>query len=187
MLYWDLFWSFFKIGLFSFGGGLAALPLVQHQVVDIHGWMTLASFGDLVAISEMTPGPIAINAATFIGTQVAGLGGALAATFGCVLAPCLIASLLAWLYGKYQKLPLLQNILSALRGAVLALILSAGLSILVLALWGPTGFSWSFQSLDLIALSLFSSALVLLRKYRPSPILLMFGCGLVGGAGYLLV
>lgn len=71
MIYWELFWSFFQIGLFSIGGGYAAMPLIQNQVVDIHPWLTMTQFGDIMTIAEMTPGPIAINSATFVGTQVA--------------------------------------------------------------------------------------------------------------------
>lgn len=73
MIYLELFWSFFQIGLFSIGGGYAAMPLIQDQVVDIHPWLTMTGFADIMAIAEMTPGPIALNAATFVGIRVAGL------------------------------------------------------------------------------------------------------------------
>ena len=84
-LYLELFWSFFQIGLFSFGGGYAALPLIQAQVVDVHHWLSLSELTDLVTISQMTPGPIAINAATFVGIQLGGPLGAVVCTLGCVL------------------------------------------------------------------------------------------------------
>ena len=77
MIYFQLFLSFLQIGAFSFGGGYAAMPLIQNQVVTLHGWLNLAEFTDLVTISQMTPGPIAINAATFVGTRIAGTPGAL--------------------------------------------------------------------------------------------------------------
>ena len=70
MIYLELFWSFFQIGLFSIGGGYAAMPLIQNQVVDIHPWLTMTQFADIMTIAEMTPGPIAINSATFVGIQV---------------------------------------------------------------------------------------------------------------------
>ena len=70
MLYLQLFWSFFQIGLFSIGGGYAAMPLIQNQVVDLHHWLTLSEFSDLITISQMTPGPIAINSATFVGIRI---------------------------------------------------------------------------------------------------------------------
>src|SRR5699024_2182906 len=80
MIYLQLFWSFLQIGLFSFGGGYAAIPLLQGQIVDRHGWLSMPEFTDLVTISQMTPGPIAINSATFVGIKIAGLAGALVAT-----------------------------------------------------------------------------------------------------------
>ena len=67
MIYLELLWSFFQIGLFSIGGGYAAMPLIQNQVVDLHGWLTMTQFADIMTIAEMTPGPIAINSATFVG------------------------------------------------------------------------------------------------------------------------
>ena len=90
MILLELFWSFFQIGLFSFGGGNAAMPFIQAQVVDLHGWLTLTEFADLVTLAEMTPGPIGVNAATFVGTRLGGVGGALIATAGCVLPLSLI-------------------------------------------------------------------------------------------------
>ena len=80
MIYWELFWSFVKVGLFCVGGGYASMPLIQAEVIDNHAWMTMAQFIDIFTISQMTPGPIGINAATFVGTKVAGLPGAVAAT-----------------------------------------------------------------------------------------------------------
>ncbi len=128
-----LFWSFFQIGAFSVGGGMAAMPLIQNQVVDIHGWISLTEFTDLITIAEMTPGPIAINSATFVGTHIAGLPGAIVATIGCVVPSCIIVSILAFLYFKYQNLAIIQGVLGGLRPAVVALIASAGVSILSLA------------------------------------------------------
>ena len=97
-LYLQLFISFLQIGALSFGGGYAAMPLIQQQVVTLHGWLSLSEFTDLITISQMTPGPIAINSATFVGTRVGGFWGALCATTGCVLPSCLLVSLLAWAY-----------------------------------------------------------------------------------------
>lgn len=187
MIYLQLFWSFFQIGLFSFGGGFAAMPLIQSQVVNNHGWLTLTEFTNLITISEMTPGPIAINAATFVGTQIAGLGGALVSTFGCILPSCIIVSLLAWLYGKYKEMVVIKGVLAGLRPTVVALIFSAGLSIFVLAFWGQRGFTWDIASMDFIALSLFAVGLFLLRKFKLNPIFIMLGSGIIGGACYLLM
>ena len=104
MIYLELFWSFFQIGLFSIGGGYAAMPLIQDQVVDIHPWLTMTGFADIMAIAEMTPGPIALNAATFVGIQVAGLPGALIATIGCIFPSCVIVMTLAYVYYRFRGL-----------------------------------------------------------------------------------
>ena len=136
MIYVELLWSFFQIGLFSIGGGYAAMPLIQHQVVDLHPWLTMTQFADIMTIAEMTPGPIAINSATFVGIQVAGLPGALVATLGCILPSCIIVMALAYLYYRYKGLSMVQGILSGLRPAVVAMITSAGISLLILSLYG---------------------------------------------------
>ena len=86
-----LFFSFLQIGAFSFGGGYAALPLIQHQVVDLYHWLTMNELTDLITISQMTPGPIAINAATFVGLKIDSFYGAIVATLGCILPSCIIA------------------------------------------------------------------------------------------------
>ena len=134
MIYQKLFLSFFQIGLLSFGGGYASMPLIQEQVVNKHAWLTLAEFADVITISQMTPGPIAINSSTFVGMRIAGILGAVVATLGCVLPSCLIVLSLAFLYQRYKNLSLVQSILAGLRPAVVALIASAGLSILALVL-----------------------------------------------------
>jgi len=187
VIYLQLFWSFFQIGLFSFGGGLAALPLIQNQVVDIHGWLTLSEFADLISISEMTPGPIAINSATFVGTQIAGLRGALIATFGSILPACLIVSLLAWLYVRYKEVTVIKGVLAGLRPTVMALILSAGLSILALSFLGQDRFTGNLMSLDFIAVIIFIAGLILLRKLKIQPIMILLGSGIIGGACYILI
>ena len=136
MIYLELFWSFFQVGLFSIGGGYAAMPLIQDQVVDIHPWLTMTGFADIMAIAEMTPGPIALNAATFVGIQVAGLPGALIATIGCLFPSCVIVMTLAYVYYRFRGLSIVQGVLAGLRPAVIAMIASAGISLLILALYG---------------------------------------------------
>ena len=106
MIYLQLFLSFLQIGAFSFGGGYAAMPLIQEQVITRHAWLTMDSFANLVTIAEMTPGPIAINAATFVGTQIAGFPGALAATIGCILPSCIFVTVLACIYTNTTVSPL---------------------------------------------------------------------------------
>ena len=144
MIYLELFWSFFQIGLFSIGGGYAAMPLIQNQVVDIHPWLTMTGFADIMAIAEMTPGPIAVNAATFVGIQVAGLPGALIATIGCIFPSCVIVMTLAYVYYRFRGLSVMQGILAGLRPAVIAMIASAGISLLCMALYGQRTFPADF-------------------------------------------
>ena len=110
MIYIKLFLSFFQIGLLSFGGGYAAMPLIQGQVVLSNGWLDMAEFTDLITISQMTPGPIAINSATFVGLKIAGIPGAVIATVSCILPSCIIVTVITKLYLKYRKMDLFQGI-----------------------------------------------------------------------------
>ncbi|NLW19849.1 MAG: chromate transporter [Clostridiales bacterium] len=181
-----LFWAFFQVGLFAFGGGLAALPLIRQQVVVIHPWLDMAAFTDLVTIAEMTPGPIALNASTFVGTQVAGLPGAVVATLGCITPSLIIVLILARVYRAWRDKAAFQGVLSGLRPAAVALIASAGMSILILALFGP-GARIALEAMDWVALGCFALALLVLRKWKPSPILVMVGAGVLGAAVKLLL
>ena len=173
MIYLELFLSFLQIGTFSFGGGYAAMPLIQQQVVNVHHWISLNEFSDLITISQMTPGPIAINSATFVGTRVAGMGGAVVATIGCVLPSCLLVSILAYLYYRYKTLSMVQGVLRSLRPAVIALIAGAGLSILLTAFW-PDSLTWKdLPNIRWHAVLLFALSWLLLRWKKMSPILVM--------------
>lgn len=134
--YLKLFWSFCQIGLFSIGGGYAALPLIQAQIVEKHAWLTMQEFMDLITISEMTPGPISLNAASFIGLRVGGPLGVIVASFGNVLPSFFIASFLAFIYYRYQKLDSVQAVIKSLRPTVVGLIATAGFSIVTTALTG---------------------------------------------------
>lgn len=180
MIYLELLWSFIQIGMFSIGGGYAAMPLIQNQVVDIHPWLTLQQFADVMAIAEMTPGPIAINAATFVGIQVAGIPGAILATLGCVLPSCAIVLTLAYIYYRFRGLTMVQGVLAGLRPAVIAMIASAGLSLMVLAFYGQRQLPADLLDLDLIAVIIFGAAIFVLRKWKVSPIWIMAGAGVAG-------
>ena len=177
MIYLQLFWSFLQIGLFSFGGGYAAIPLIQGQIVDQHGWLSMPEFTDLVTISQMTPGPIAINSATFVGIKIAGLAGALVATLGCILPSCIIVTLIARLYLKYRSMALLQGVLGSLRPAVVALIASAGISILVTAFWGDAVIA--FAATNWVMVLIFALCVFLLLKCNLDPILVMVLAGVL--------
>ncbi len=176
----ELFLSFLRIGAFSFGGGYAAIPLIQGEVITRHGWLSPSEFTDLMTIAEMTPGPIAINAASFAGNQVAGIPGALFATVGVILPSCLIVTLLSCLYVRFRKLSLMQDLLRSLRPAVVSMILSAGLIVLLPAFFGSvTGLSTLFSETNYRMILWFVLALLLLRKYHKNPILVMLLTGLL--------
>ena len=187
MILWQLFWSFFQIGLFSIGGGDAALPLIQAQVVDGYGWMTMTEFSDIITISQMTPCPIAINAATFVGTRIAGPAGAAVATLGCIVPSCIIVLTLAFIYYKYRNITMVQGTLKGLQPAVVALIASAGLSILVTAFFPAGEIVFSADAIDVIAVLIFAAAFVVLRIWKPNPIWVMCGAGVMGFVLYSLL
>ena len=178
MIYLQLFFSFLQIGMFSFGGGYAAMPLIQGQIVTLHGWLTMSEFTDLITISQMTPGPIAVNSATFVGLKIAGIPGAVVATAGCILPSCIIVTILARLYLKYRNLDLLQGVLKSLRPAVVAMIASAGILILKNAFWGSaesislTGTEWSM-------VLIFGICVLLLQKTKMNPVWVMVLAGVL--------
>ena len=180
MIYFELFWSFFQIGLFSIGGGYAAMPLIQNQVVEIHPWLTMTQFADIMTIAEMTPGPIAINSATFVGIQVAGIPGAIIATLGCVFPSCVIVMALAYIYYRFRGLTLVQGVLSGLRPAVIAMIASAGVSLIILALYGQQEIPTDLLQIDIISAAIFISGVFILRKWKISPIYVIVGAGVLG-------
>ena len=185
MIYWQLFLSFIQIGALSFGGGYAAMPLIQNQVVDIHHWLSVGEFNDLVTISQMTPGPIAINSATFVGEKIGGLWGAVIATIGCILPSLIIVTLIAYFYMKYRHLESLQSVLNVLRPAVIALIASAGLTIIMTAFFGELGIA--VETLKIQMVVIFVICLFLLMKWKMNPIFVMVLAGLLNVLQYFLI
>ncbi|HIY89523.1 MAG TPA: chromate transporter [Candidatus Merdibacter merdipullorum] len=184
MILVSLFISFVIIGAFSFGGGYAALPLIQNQIVSLHHWLSPDEFNHLITISQMTPGPIAINSATFVGLKIDGIAGAVTATLGCVLPSCIIVTLLAYFYLKYRDLSVIRTVLGTLRPAVIALIATAGLAMLI-----PVIFQDSALRLDAVrieGIALFLGCLWLPRKKRCSPILVMVLAGALQAGLYAL-
>lgn len=187
MIYLKLFWSFFQVGLFSFGGGYAALPLIEEQVIHQNNWLSNTEFIDIVTISQMTPGPIAINTSTFVGTKVAGIPGSVIATLGCIMPSCIIVIILAKVYYKYKELSLMQGILYGLRPAVVALIASAGLTIFLTAMFNKDSFPVAFSDLNWISVVLFLVGLAILRKTKLGPIHVMILAGVAGVMIYYVI
>ena len=185
MIYLKLFLSFLQIGLFSFGGGYAAMPLIQEQVVSLHHWLSLSEFTDLITISQMTPGPIAVNSATFVGTKIAGPLGAIVATIGCILPSCIIVTIIAYFYLKYKHMKALQEVLNYLRPAVISLIATAGVSILVTAFFGEVGII-TMQSLHIEMVIIFGVCMYLLMVKKANPIFVMVLAGVLNVLQYYI-
>lgn len=173
MMLFQLFINFLFVGLFSVGGGYAAVPLIESRIVERMGWLSMEEFTNLITIAEMTPGPIAVNSATFVGLRVSGLAGAMVATLGCITPSLFIVSLLAFVYRRYRSAAAISGALGSLRPAVVALIASAGLSILKLVIQDG-------GQVKFIETGLFIAAFVLLRKMKTNPILTMLACGAAG-------
>ena len=156
MIYLQLFLEFAKISLVCVGGGYASMPLIQSSVVDTYHWLTLGEFIDIFTISQMTPGPIGINAATFAGMKIAGIGGAVCATMGFVTPSIFLCIALAKIIFKYGDLGAIHGILNGLRPAVMALIAAACVSFVLLAVWDaedmPTDFSATFNPVGAVIL-----------------------------------
>ena len=149
MIYLQLFLEFAKISLVCVGGGYASMPLIQAVVVDSYHWLTLPEFIDVFTISQMTPGPIGVNAATFAGMKTAGTGGAICATMGFVTPSLFLCIALAKIIFKYGELGAIHGILNGLRPSVIALIAAACISFVLLAVWNveemPKDFSSTFD------------------------------------------
>lgn len=185
MIYLKLLWSFFQVGLFSFGGGYAALPQIQYQVVDLNHWLSLSEFADVITISQITPGPIATAAATFVGMKTAGISGAVVAIIGSVIPSIVIALFLAFIYSKYKNLKGVQGVLGGIRPAVVAMIASASLAVLLMALFGDS-LPRSFADVNFISIAFLVVCVIILRKFKINPVYIMLGAGVVGVAWYFI-
>lgn len=179
MIYLELFWSFVQVGLFCVGGGYASMPLIQAQVIDIHGWLSMSEFIDIFTISQMTPGPIGINAATFVGMKVAGFLGAIVATLGFVTPSFILGIILAKLFFKYGNIGVIKGILNGLRPAVVALICSAGMSFIFLALFNIEKMPINVADIDYLGLFVLIVAFIAVRK-KVGIIKILAGSGVLG-------
>ena len=187
MLLLKLFFAFIQVGMFSVGGGYAAIPLIQEQIVNIYGLMTMEEFTDLITVAEMTPGPISINSATFVGMRLAGIPGVLICSIGCIIPSFCICLTLAHFYYKYRTVSGVQVVLGSLRPAVVALIGSAGASILMLGLFQTDIKNVVLGNIRLVELGIFVIALFILRKFKVSAISIILGSGVIGTLIYVLM
>ena len=178
MLYLQLFYAFFKIGLFGFGGGYAMLSMIQGEVVTRYGWLTSQEFTDIVAISQMTPGPIGINSATYVGfTATGSVWGSIIATLAVVLPSFILMLAISKFFLKYQKHPVVEAVFSGLRPAVVGLLASAALVLMNAENFSsPKEDMYSF----IISCLIFLIAFIGTRKYKINPILMIVVCGIAG-------
>lgn len=174
MIHLQLFWEFFKTGLFSVGGGLATLPFL-YDLSERTGWFSPAQIADMLAVSESTPGPIGVNMATYAGFESAGFWGSVSATLGIITPGIIIILLIARLLARFQDNPYVQAAFYGLRPASIALIAAAGLSVAVSTLFrpelsGPDFFHW--PSIVLAALLLWATNHKKLKKLHPAVFIL---------------
>lgn len=193
MIFLEIFYTFLKIGLFSFGGGYGMLSVIQGEVVTRHAWLTAAEFTDIVAVSQMTPGPIGINSATYVGytavlnaTGNGGLAvlGSLAASLAVMLPSIVLMLIVSRFFMKYSKHRNVEAVFRLLRPAVVGLIASAALLLMTEENFGsPTETPLQFG----VSVALFVTAFVAMKFFKVSPILILILAGAFGGVFYGLV
>ena len=177
---WNLFLTFFRIGLMSIGGGYAVIPLIREQVVEKNGWISEKMFTDILTISQMTPGPLAVNTSTFVGLQIGGVKGALSATIGCVLCGTVISLLLYRFFQTHKNSVYVLEVLNGLKSASTGMIISAAFTIILLALYGTNQPEADWLSFNRTALFLLIAMLFLSRKWKLHPILIILISGIAG-------
>lgn len=190
MIFLELFYTFLKIGLFSFGGGYGMLSVIQGEVVTRHAWITASEFTDIVAVSQMTPGPIGINSATYVGytavfnatgNEALAVLGSLTASLAVMLPSIVLMLIVSRFFMKYSKHPAVEAVFKGLRPAVVGLIASAALLLMTEENFGsPTETPLQFW----ISVALFVAAFVALKFFKVNPILLLALAGLFGGVFY---
>lgn len=193
MIFWQLFYVFLRIGLFSFGGGLAMIALIQNEVVEKHGWLTAQEFTDVVATSQITPGPVGINTATYTGytavvnagyAEWLGIVGALLASLSVILLPLLVMMIVWHFLVKHKDNPIIASIMSVIRLAVVGLIAAAALLMMTPETFG----TYSNTPIQLfISIGIFLATFIASFKFKVSPILLILLSGAVGGVLYTLL
>jgi chromate transporter len=164
----EIFLTFLKIGAFTFGGGYAMLPLIQMEIINIHKWLTTKEFIDIIAIAEMTPGPIAVNSSTFVGYKIGGFWGSVAGTIGVVLISIILSTIAARFFFKFKDNPIVKAIFNGIRPAVIMLIASAVLSVGKVAL------------VDIKSILICLGVFVALLRFKLNPILGLVISGAVG-------
>ena len=191
MIFLQLFYTFFKIGLFGFGGGYAMISMIQGEVVTRHEWLSSNEFTDIIAIRQMTPGPIGINSATYVGysavvnagySHAVGILGSTIATVSVVLPSFILIVLISKFFLKYQKHPIIASVFEGLRPGVVGLLAAAALVLMNRENFGT--YNWQI----LTSIILFAGTFIASYRYKVNPILLIVICGIIGYVtfGYIL-
>lgn len=193
MIYLQLFYTFFKIGLFGFGGGYGMLSLIQNEVVENHQWISVSEFTDIVAVSQMTPGPIGINSATYVGytsvinegySQTDAVFGSLLSSFAVVLPSFILMLMISVFLMKYKNHPLVQTVLSWLRPVVVGLLAAATLLLLNVENFGR----FETDKIQfMVSSALFLSAFLATYRFKMNPIPVILLAGAVGGVLYSII
>lgn len=184
MIYFTIFYMFFRIGLFGFGGGLAMLPLIFQSVQEF-GIMSAEEFSDLVALSQVTPGPVAVNAATYVGFNFAGFPGAVVATLGVAVPSFIIMLVVANFVNRFYYTWPVRGIFTGIRPVTAGLIGAAAVMLAETALFNTHIFSKEFivniaTSINPIPCLIFIVSFVFVAKMKVSPIFIILGMGLIG-------
>ncbi len=185
-IFFELFITFFKIGLFTFGGGYAMLPLIKEEVVA-HKWMEIEEVINFIAISESTPGPFAINCATYVGMETGGVLGAICATLGVVLPSFIVILIVARFYKQFKESKIVSSVMTGLRPAVIGLIGSALVS-MVMTVFLPNGFDFTSIAIPDLLVSLAIAVIMTILVFKKvHPIIIIVLSAVAGiAAGYLL-
>lgn len=182
MIYFQLFWEFLKVGLFTVGGGLASLPFL-YDISDKTGWFSHAQLADMIAISESTPGPIGINMATYVGFTSAGVLGSVLATLGFIIPSIIIVSIVSRFLKKFSENKFVKGAFYGLRAVSVALICSALVSVIKISLINITLFQETGAILDLISIPGIILAVIcwfVLKKWNPHPVVILVGSAIAG-------
>lgn len=182
-----LFFVFFKLGLFCFGGGYAMIPLIQDEIIR-YGWITLDEFYDIIAITEITPGAIAVNAATFVGQRAGGIAGAVTATAGVIAPSFILVIIISKFFFKFNDNPVKKSIFYCIRPAVMGMIVYAAMSVAETSVFsGKIGreffntlISEPFEAVNIKSLIMFAVTFIILLKTKINPILLLLIMAVIG-------
>lgn len=186
MIYLELFLTFFKIGLFTFGGGYAMLPLIQEEVTS-RVWMELQQLIDFVAVSESTPGPFAVNIATYVGAEMAGVAGSACATLGVVAPSFIVILIVARIYEKFRESKAVEGMMTGLKPAVVGLIGAAVLSMAVTVLFsGRISADVLYDGWLYVSVVIFVLSLIVALKKLPPILIICISAALGISAGYAM-